>query len=127
LRKPEEILKIIQRDDTTPSYRDLSTFTREEWEQFKLDRADGARPKQAGEGQIAEEVLDRRRKRVNAANKKLKRKVEDWNEIQSSENDSGKDEDVRPQPSASGPRDADSHEQTLFDGPFAVVVPTTRT
>jgi hypothetical protein len=36
------------------------------------------------------------------------------------------DEDVL-QPSSSGPRDAAVHERMLFDGPLAVVIPTTST
>jgi transposase InsO family protein len=131
LRKPEEILKIIQQDDNPPSYHDLSTFTREEWEQFKLARADGARPNQVGEGQIAEKVLDRRRKKIDAENKRKGRKVKDWEELQSGLSDEettdrdNSDEDVTSS-SVHGPRDADAHEQTLFDGPFAVMVPTDR-
>jgi hypothetical protein len=129
LRRPEEILRVLQQDDKPPSYHDLSTFTREEWEQFKLDRADGARPNQVGEGQIAENVLDRRRKKIDAENKRKGKKRKDWEELQSnlSEGETDRydsDEDDTASSPAHGPRDADAHEQTLFDGPFAVVVPT---
>jgi hypothetical protein len=82
-----------------------------------------------GEGQIAENVLDRRRKKIDAENKRKGKKRKDWEELQSnlSEGETDRydsDEDDTASSPAHGPRDADAHEQTLFDGPFAVVVPT---
>ena len=40
--------------------------------------------------------------------------------------ESADEEDVL-QPSSSGPRDAGPHERMLFDGPLAVVIPTSST
>lgn len=51
---------------------------------------------------------------------------EDQEDSEQLENDSDKDGDVRPSPTTDGPRDADAQERTLFDGPFAVVVPTAK-
>jgi hypothetical protein len=132
LKRPEEILKVLAQDDSPPTYHELSTFTREEWDAF---RADSARQQQVGEGRdsanevdsgIAENTLERRRKRLAAKSKRSRKPTRDWEELQSLSSEEKSDressEENVPQEALNGPRDADAHERTLFDGPLAVVV-----
>ena len=61
LKRPEEVRKILENDAPPPTYSDLSTFTREEWDEF---RRNGARQSLVGEDAIAERVIEKARGRA---------------------------------------------------------------
>ena len=61
LKRPEEVRKILENDAPPPTYSDLSTFTREEWDEF---RRNGVRQSLVGEDAIAERVIEKARGRA---------------------------------------------------------------
>jgi hypothetical protein len=123
LRRPEELQKILETEDSPPTYSDLSTFTREEWDEF---RRNGARHEEVGEDEaIARRVIEKNRNRA-----RINKRNGDWNEFQSeasedeSDHEGSQSEGEHTLPKARGARDADASERALFEGPLAVVIPT---
>jgi hypothetical protein len=57
LRRPEEVRKVLDDEADIPNYSELSTFTREEWADF---RRNGARHELVGEDAIADRVIAKR-------------------------------------------------------------------
>jgi transposase InsO family protein len=142
LRRPEELQKVLENEDSPPTYSDLSTFTREEWDEL---RRNGARHEKVGEDAIALRVIEKNRS-LPRRNKK------DWEEIQSeasesdnSLSDEGRDSSLHDKDredyslckpaeerialaeDVQGGQDADAAKRTWFEGPLAVVIPTKRT
>lgn len=127
LERPEELQKVLDEEETPPTYSDLSTFTRKEWEE---SRRAGARSSLAEEGNaVADRVLAK--SRANAKRKSQKAtaqpvddhtELEEWdseaNDYESVISDASGSELEEEQPA----RDAERKQQVQFDGPFAVVI-----
>jgi hypothetical protein len=130
VNRPEEVRRILDSDEPPPTYSDLSTFTREEWDEFKRT---GARYDLVGEEAIAKRVIAKtranaRKGRLSGPKRTRQPADEEWNsedndaESESEAESSKTEEDVLPEGVSQG-RDADPRDQALFDGPLAVVIP----
>jgi hypothetical protein len=132
VERPEEVRKVLESDDEPPNYSDLSTFTRKEWEDFKRS---GARFESVGEELATRRVIakerakERRRQKqtLPEVNEQPESAPDEWNseanDYESKTSADELEEDVS-QGEDSQHRDADASERELFDGPFAVVVPS---
>jgi gas vesicle protein len=131
VERPEEVRRILESDDEPPTYSDLSTFTRKEWEDFKRS---GARFESVGEELATRRVIakerakERRRQRtLPKVSEQPKPAPDEWdsdaNDYESKTSADELEEDVS-QGEDSQHRDADASERELFDGPFAVVIPS---
>ena len=130
VQRPEEVRKILESDEPPPSYPDLSTFTRQEWDEFKRT---GARLDSVGEKAAAERVIAKSRANAKKRRQTPQQEAEvvedewdseenDYESTQSESNGSNQEEDVSPNGNVHHNRDADEQDGT-FQGPFAVVIP----
>lgn len=127
IRRPEEMRKVLDSDEPPPTYSDLSTFTREEWDEFKRT---GARYESVGEEAIAKRVIAKAKaiaeKEKSTAAKNKRQPPEEWdseeNDYESEPKHSETEEESEVETTPG--RDADPRDQALFDAPFAVVIPT---
>jgi hypothetical protein len=130
VRRPEELQRILDEEEVSPTYADLSTITHKEWEE---SRRSGERPDSVGEGNaVAERVLTKdranARKRNKTATAQLAEepaKEDEWdseaNDYESSMSDTVVTELEEDDPPQDTP--ADERERYVdFDGPFAVVI-----
>ncbi|KAJ5131586.1 hypothetical protein N7448_005744 [Penicillium atrosanguineum] len=136
VERPEEVRTILEIDKDLPNYLDLSTFTRKEWEDFKRL---GARFNSVGEELATRRVIAkqrakaRRRRTLPAEAEQQKSDSDEWNseandyESEASISPAEDNEEDVSHTRVSQYRDADTSERELFDGPFAVVIPSRST
>jgi hypothetical protein len=130
VKRPEELQRILDEEEVSPTYADLSTITRKEWEE---SRRSGERPDSVGEGNaVAERVLTKERANARRRNKastaqptKDQAEEDEWdseaNDYESSASDTVVTEPEDDDPPPDTP--ADRRERYVdFDGPFAVVI-----
>ena len=136
VERPEEVRTILEIDEDLPNYSDLSTFTRKEWEDFKRS---GARFDSVGEELATRRVIAkerakaRRRRTLPTVTEQQKSDADEWNseendyESEASRSSAEENEEDVSHTRVSQHRDADASERELFDGPFAVMVPSRAT
>lgn len=129
--RPEELRKILDEvEPPPPTYADLSTFTREEWQEF---RRSGARAEFLGEEVMAERVIAKTRA---AARKRRKKETVNNAPVQGppgadewdSEANDYESEDSQSQESSGHESTEDAHQEPgkgsdRSTRPFAVVIP----
>ena len=133
INRPEELRRVLDEvEPPPPTYADLSTFTRDEWQEF---RRNGARREFVGEEAIAEHLIAKTRAQV----RKKKRQTDgenasvlglpDADEWNSEVNDYESEDDTTSASSLGQESTEDAHQelvQTSSDRstrPFAVVIP----
>ncbi|OQD73316.1 hypothetical protein PENANT_c212G08917, partial [Penicillium antarcticum] len=117
--RPEEVRAIVEQDEPPiPTYAELSTITREEWD--AIERS-GVRSVKVGEGEVTNHLLvkGRRRKkkdtREETAPNEAQPSSDKW-DSEANDYESDHDDDVEDDMTS------DKRSEVSFDGPFAVVV-----
>lgn len=133
INRPEELRKVLDEvEPPPPTYADLSTFTRAEWQEFKRT---GMRREFVGEDAIAEHLIAKTRAQGRKKNQQNDGKnapvlgLPDADEWNSEANDYESEDDTDSVASSGQESTEDAHQEPIQNGsvrstrPFAVVIP----